>query len=758
MKKFLILFISSILIITGQTEVLVNSYQDTTQQSPAISRDGSGNYIIVWNSLYQISKEKEGEIYFSAYDFNDNNTVNEVIVNDITDGNQEKPAVAQNSNSKAVFTWSSNLGDENIYDIKAKVINAGIAESEFLVNSTTINSQTNSSVDVNNNGGFVIAWDSWDQDGGDRGVYAKIYDQFNQIVKDEFLVNQTTAYSQAKPTVKIFPNGNIIIIWESWKQDIATPSGYGIFSRIFDEEGNPITDEFQINTYTNDYQWFGDVEVFDDNSFVVVWCSWEQDGFDGGIYLRLYDESGNPTSGEGKVNTTTTQYQWLPKVTKMSNNRFAVVWGSWLQDGDREGVYFKVFRKTDLKELSFETRVNDYTNSFQWEPDVVFGNNDDLIVTYSTWGQFGNNSYDIAKKRVTYIGPQGGITSSNYNHISGISTSKFIVHVIDSTALTGNEYEVSFILQNGGTIPSANVKNISTNTELIQNFQLSSGEGAFYLTEVFEGVAIQFLPDLKFELDLDGSYFENNSNSDLILTARPPASSGSAVLAPIDVELIFGNSDTLSDGTYAFPSDTAFSNTGQLQILTPFKAWNITDNQPVDMFIIEPTLSKNNQWDPGETITLLTPQQYQTSFPNFHGEVTTSMATNGSLPKEGDKFVLLTKRPLTENDKYRFITIKENITSNKDELSVKDYKLYQNYPNPFNPITTIKYDLPKESRVVLSVFNILGEKVITLVDQIQKAGTYKNTFNGNNLASGVYFYRINIDNKFVQTKKLMLIK
>ena len=357
----------------------------------------------------------------------------------------------------------------------------------------------------------------------------------------------------------------------------------------------------------------------------------------------------------------------------MSNNRFAVVWGSWLQDGDREGVYFKVFRKTDLKELSFETRVNDYTNSFQWEPDVVFGNNDDLIVTYSTWGQFGNNSYDIAKKRVTYIGPQGGITSSNYNHISGISTSKFIVHVIDSTALTGNEYEVSFILQNGGTIPSANVKNISTNTELIQNFQLSSGEGAFYLTEVFEGVAIQFLPDLKFELDLDGSYFENNSNSDLILTARPPASSGSAVLAPIDVELIFGNSDTLSDGTYAFPSDTAFSNTGQLQILTPFKAWNITDNQPVDMFIIEPTLSKNNQWDPGETITLLTPQQYQTSFPNFHGEVTTSMATNGSLPKEGDKFVLLTKRPLTENDKYRFITIKENITSNKDELSVKDY-------------------------------------------------------------------------------------
>ncbi len=758
MKKYILLFLLPILLLNGQTEFLVNTYQDTTQQSPVIARDGSGNYIIAWSSLYQISKEKESDIYFSAYDFNDNKTVDGILVNDITDGNQEKPAVAQNINSKAVFTWSSNLGDENIYDIKAKIINAGIADSEFLVNSTVINSQTNSSVDINNAGGFVVAWDSWDQDGGDRGVYAKIYDEFNQVKKDEFLVNQTTAYSQAKPSVKFFPNGNIIVIWESWKQDILTPSGYGIYGRIFDSEGNPVTDEFQINTYTNDYQWFGDVEVFDDNSFVTVWCSWEQDGFDGGIYLRMYDETGNPTSGEGKVNTTTTQYQWLPKVTKMSNQRFAVVWGSWLQDGDREGVFFKVFSKKDLKELSFETRVNDYTESFQWEPDVVSDNNDDLIITYSTWGQFSPNNYDIAAKRVSYVGPQGGITASNYEHVSGVSTSEFIVHIIDSTAITGNKYEVSFNFPGGNSIPFANVKNTNTNQLLVDNFPLDKGDDSFYLTNIFEGIALQFLPHSKFELDLDGSYFINNSNSDLILTARPPASSGSAVLAPIDIEIIFGNSDTLSDGTYAAPSDTAYNNTGQLTILTPFKAWNITDNKPVDMFIIEPTLSKNNQWDPGEIITLLTPQEYQTSFPNFHGEIVTSMISGGKLPAEGDSFMLLTKRPLTGNDKFTFITSMENVTSANSEIVLKDYKLYQNYPNPFNPTTTIKYDIPKESFVNLSVFNILGEKVVTLVDQVQKAGTFKTLLNAGNFASGVYFYRIIIDNNFVQTKKTIFLK
>lgn len=758
MKKFLIIFFVCSILINAQTEILVNTYQDTTQQTPVIARDGEGNYVIAWSSLYQISKEKESEIYFSAYDFNDNRTIDNIIVNDITEGNQEKPAVAQNSSSKVVFTWSSNSDFESIYDIKAKVINAGIADSEFLVNTTTENSQTNSSVDVNENGGFVIAWDSWDQDGGDRGVYAKIYDQDNQVLKDEFLVNQTTAYSQAKPSVKFFPNGNIIVIWESWKQDIATPSGYGIFGRIFDGNGNPLTNEFQINTYTNDYQWFGDVEVFDDNTFVTVWCSWEQDGFDGGIFLRIYDESGNPLTGEGKVNTSTSQYQWLPKVTKMNGDRFAVVWSSWLQDGDREGVYFKVFRKSDLKELSFETRVNDYTSSFQWEPDVIYGGNDDLVVTYSTWGQFSSNNYDIAAKRVNYIGPQGGIISQNYEHTSGVSTSEFIVHIIDSTAVTGNEYEVSFTKPGEAATPFANVKNLTTNTNLIENFPLDKGDDFFYLTNTFEGIAIQFLPDSKFELDIDGSYFINNSNSDLILTPRAPASSGSAVLAPIDIEIIFGNPDTLSDGTYANPLDTAYSNTGQLTILTPFKAWNITDNKPVDMFIIEPTLSKNNQWDPGEIITLLTPPEYQTSFPNFHGEIVTSMISGGKLPIEGDSFMLLTKRPLTEDDKFTFITSMNNVTSAKDDLVLNDYKLYQNYPNPFNPVTTIKYEIPKESIVNLKIYNILGEEVSVLVNQVQKPGVHKTLFNASHLASGVYFYRIMIDNKFVQTKKLMLTK
>ena len=86
-----------------------------------------------------------------------------------------------------------------------------------------------------------------------------------------------------------------------------------------------------------------------------------------------------------------------------------------------------------------------------------------------------------------------------------------------------------------------------------------------------------------------------------------------------------------------------------------------------------------------------------------------------------------------------------------------DFNLSQNYPNPFNPATTIKYSLPNDSYVRISIFNILGQEVATLVNTTKSAGFHSVTFNANNLASGIYIYRMQAGD-FVQTKKLMLMK
>ena len=89
------------------------------------------------------------------------------------------------------------------------------------------------------------------------------------------------------------------------------------------------------------------------------------------------------------------------------------------------------------------------------------------------------------------------------------------------------------------------------------------------------------------------------------------------------------------------------------------------------------------------------------------------------------------------------------------------YNLSQNYPNPFNPTTKINYELPKDSRVNISVFDILGREVMSLVNQEQKAGYYTVTTDAKNLASGTYFYRLiakSSEKDFVMSKKMCIVK
>ena len=83
--------------------------------------------------------------------------------------------------------------------------------------------------------------------------------------------------------------------------------------------------------------------------------------------------------------------------------------------------------------------------------------------------------------------------------------------------------------------------------------------------------------------------------------------------------------------------------------------------------------------------------------------------------------------------------------------------LDQNYPNPFNPSTIIKYSIPTTELVELKVFNVLGQEVASLVNEVKNAGVHYANFNASDLASGVYVYRINAGS-FVSTKKMLLIK
>ncbi len=86
-----------------------------------------------------------------------------------------------------------------------------------------------------------------------------------------------------------------------------------------------------------------------------------------------------------------------------------------------------------------------------------------------------------------------------------------------------------------------------------------------------------------------------------------------------------------------------------------------------------------------------------------------------------------------------------------------EFLLKQNYPNPFNPVTTITYQIPERAKVILKVYDILGREVETLVEEIKEPGQYEIKFNGKNLVSGIYIYKI-IAGNFIETRKMILIK
>ena len=106
---------------------------------------------------------------------------------------------------------------------------------------------------------------------------------------------------------------------------------------------------------------------------------------------------------------------------------------------------------------------------------------------------------------------------------------------------------------------------------------------------------------------------------------------------------------------------------------------------------------------------------------------------------------------------YTWINDKWFTGVNGNAQTINSYTLSQNYPNPFNPTTNIRYSIEKASLVTLNVFDILGRKVATLVNQYQTAGVHTVNFNASNLASGVYFYRLEAGS-FNNVKKMLLIK
>jgi len=147
------------------------------------------------------------------------------------------------------------------------------------------------------------------------------------------------------------------------------------------------------------------------------------------------------------------------------------------------------------------------------------------------------------------------------------------------------------------------------------------------------------------------------------------------------------------------------------------------------------------------------------NFDRFTDQRWSDMVEAGNMPKRPDWVnIYLADKEGNRFDLGRELPSEIYTSTEKDPDPVLNaYKLYQNYPNPFNPSTTIRYNLAEPNHVNIVVYNVLGEKIQTLVDKRQAGGVHEVAFNAAQLPSGIYFCQIHAGD-FRQTIKLMLVE
>ncbi|MGQ9806618.1 MAG: T9SS type A sorting domain-containing protein [Chlorobiales bacterium] len=203
-----------------------------------------------------------------------------------------------------------------------------------------------------------------------------------------------------------------------------------------------------------------------------------------------------------------------------------------------------------------------------------------------------------------------------------------------------------------------------------------------------------------------------------------------------------------------------------------------TDNPlPVNMLSVN-AVAKNGrtavlEWETASEQDNLGFVLYRSETENGNFEQIASYQTTDKLRGQGSK--LTETKYLYEDSRntlpgkeyfYKLVSVDNNGTRHDITLggqsvwSVQlpfEYALDQNYPNPFNPVTTIQFSLEKAGKTTLEIYNVLGQKVATLVNGELSAGAHRYQWNASGMASGIYFYRLRSDN-FVATKKMLLVK
>jgi len=368
------------------SEFQVNTHTANEQKNAAIAMEKGGDFVVVWSSYLQDGSSNG--VFGRLFDPNCGQLGEEFQINTTSSGNQAEPAVAMDAAAGFVVTWQGpGFIEQDREDIFAQRFDPNglpIGE-EFLVNSYTADQQRFPCVAVNNDGTFIVIWESSNTPlEGDKAICGQLYDSNGIEFGAEFLVNAESAVCRY-PDVAADANGNFAVVWMEDK------SSNSIMAGLFDPNGEPRTDTFKINTSRISSVTRPSIAMDTVGNFVVAWDG-DPDlaGMDD-IHARLYDADGTPMGEQFLVNTTTTCAQQYPRAAMNDDGEFVIIWDCRIDpdDENQRDIFGQRFGSYG-EFIGDEFQINTFELSDQRNPAVAISEAGGFVAVWQSQTQDGS--------------------------------------------------------------------------------------------------------------------------------------------------------------------------------------------------------------------------------------------------------------------------------------------------------------------------------------------------------------------------------
>ena len=715
-------------------------YFHTYMIAPDVAVGDSGIFV-VWQNIVSGSGY---EVFFQRFTFAGDSIGSRIIVND--DGgssNQQLPKIDIAANGKIIVVWEDYRGGN--WDVYAQLFDAGGNKigSNFIVNDSTVNGQDQPECSMDYNGDFIVVWN--DYRSGNKDIYGQLYDSNGTPIGNNFLINDDGgAYYQNNVSCSMDSAGNFVVVWE----DLRDGQSH-IYGQIFDPSGAPIGANIRLDENTGPgYQYNPSVST-NGNQFIIAW---EDSRDDRSIYTRRFAMDGTPATDEAEVNDLNgTRSQRYPSVDMNINGNGVIVWEDLREP---QGIYFEMINSD-----GDTTGRNKCVGTTYGYTDVFVKNSGNFIITYSnnqniyfrmytstgdtigpakiasdtiygprgnptidadsannfviSWYDYRNGNNDIYAQRFT---PSGDTIGTNFLVNDDVGTANQFSP--DVCVSPGGEFLIVWYDYRNGNYDIYGQLYDATGTPIGTNFLINDDGGTQNQSYPRAGV----LPDGRFIVVWQDYRSPSGIYGQII------DSNGS----------LMGTNFMISEGYGWYPSIAVNPNGGYVV------TWYDSRGFGYDIYAqkFKPDLSPDSvNYKVNNDVEGI---NYNQDFP--------AVATDGNN-------IVFVWRDAKWQRGYDIAAKVVNwaFSSVDKEITEGDIYLMLKSSNPITGPFLIQYSIDMTTDVDISIYNLVGRRIKTLVKGRVKNGTHQVQWNPDNIPTGLYFCRMNAGGK-TNSVKILYVK